>query len=161
MNGEFNGKIQECSRHPYATQCSVFLPKYKISASLQRQNFEWCRIPQLQTWFSTIINGKLFLTARRRRSKQKNKTKISIYFKQIFSKLLKIYIYRVSQKFVPLISCTIIFDQNLFLHEISRRCLFLYREYMFRISVTCFFFFFNHILQPLQHGLRHGLQTNR
>ena len=45
-------------------------------------------------------------------------------------------LYRVSQKFVPLISCTIIFDQNLFLHEISRRCLFLYREHMFRISVT-------------------------
>ena len=42
----------------------------------------------------------------------------------------------MSQKFVPLISCTIIFDQNLFLHEISRRCLFLYREHMFRISVT-------------------------
>ena len=54
--------------------------------------------------------------------------------------------YGVSQKFVPLISCTIIFDQNLFLHEISRRCLFLYREHMFRISVTgmpflVFFFF--------------------
>ena len=42
----------------------------------------------------------------------------------------------MSQKFVPLISCTIIFDQNLFLHEISRRCLFLYREHIFRISVT-------------------------
>ena len=55
--------------------------------------------------------------------------------------------YRVSQKFVPLISCTMIFDQNLFLHEISRRCLFLYREHMLRISVTdmpflfCFVFF--------------------
>ena len=53
----------------------------------------------------------------------------------------------MSQKFVPLISCTMIFDQNLFLHEISRRCLFLYREHMLRISVTdmpflfCFFFF--------------------
>ena len=61
--------------------------------------------------------------------------------------MLKIYIYRVSQKFVPLISCTIIFDQNLFLHEISRRCLFLYREHMFIISVTgmpFFFFFFSH-----------------
>ena len=52
----------------------------------------------------------------------------------------------MSQKFVPLISCTIIFDQNLFLQEISRRCLFLYREHIFRISVTgmpllfvCFF----------------------
>ena len=61
--------------------------------------------------------------------------------------------YRVSQKFVPLISCTMIFDQNLFLHEISRRCLFLYREHMLRISVTDMpflfwfvFFFFYHIL---------------
>ena len=52
----------------------------------------------------------------------------------------------MSQKFVPLISCTIIFDQNLFLHEISRRCLFLYREHMFRISVTGmpFLFFLSH-----------------
>ena len=36
---------------------------------------------------------------------------------------------------------------NLFLHEISRRCLFLYREHMFIISVTgmpFFFFFFSH-----------------
>ena len=42
----------------------------------------------------------------------------------------------MSQKFVPLISCSIIFDQNLFLHEISRRCVFLYRGHIFRISVT-------------------------
>ena len=54
--------------------------------------------------------------------------------------------YRASQKFVPPISRTIIFDQNLFLHEIFRRCLFLYREHMFIISVTGmpFFFFFSH-----------------
>ena len=32
-------------------------------------------------------------------------------------------IYRVSQKFVPLISCAITFDQNFIFHEISRRCL--------------------------------------
>ena len=39
-----------------------------------------------------------------------------------------VFIYRVSQKFVPLISCTItlILIKTLFLHEISRRCLLLY-----------------------------------
>ena len=56
--------------------------------------------------------------------------------------------HRVSQKFVPLISRTIIFYQNLFLHEISRKCLFPYREHIFRISVTgmpfLFCFFLSH-----------------
>ena len=40
--------------------------------------------------------------------------------------------YRGVQKFVPLISCTIIFDPNLVLH----------REHVFRISVTGMPFFF-------------------
>ena len=53
------------------------------------------------------------------------------------------FFYRVSQKFVPLIiSCTITFDENFILHEISRRCLFLYRVHVFRISVTCIPFLF-------------------
>ena len=59
--------------------------------------------------------------------------------------------YRVSQKFVPIISCTIscILLITLFLLEISRRYLFHYREHAFRISVTgipflfvCLFVFF-------------------
>ena len=54
---------------------------YKISASPQRQTNEWCRISQMKTWSSKITtcikiwNDKLILTARRWRSKQKNKTK--------------------------------------------------------------------------------------
>ena len=59
----------------------------------------------------------------------------------------------MSQKFVPLISCTIIFDQNLFLHEISRRCLLLYREHMFRISVTGMPFLFCFVLFFLSHSV--------
>ena len=48
--------------------------------------------------------------------------------------------YRVSQTFVRLVSCSITFDQNfiIFLHEISRRCLLLYRVHVFRISLTSF-----------------------
>ena len=38
--------------------------------------------------------------------------------------------------FIHVISCTITFDQNFFLHEISIRCLFLYHVHVFRISVT-------------------------
>ena len=41
---------------------------------------------------------------------------------------------QMSHKFVPLISC----DITLFLREISRRCLLLYRVHVFRISVTGF-----------------------
>ena len=78
--------------------------------------------------------------------------------------------YRVSQKFVPLISCTIAFDQNftfifffifLLLHEIFRRCSFLYQVHVFRISVTgmLFLFFYYHILQPLRHEVGYSLQT--
>ena len=71
-------------------------------------------------------------------------------------------IYRVSQKFVPLISCTITFDQTLFLHEISRGRLFLYHVHVFRISVTDMpFLFCYHILQPLRHELRYSVQTHR
>ena len=43
----------------------------------------------------------------------------------LWKSLIWSHLYRVSQKFVPLISCTITFDQNFILREISRRCLFL------------------------------------
>ena len=45
-------------------------------------------------------------------------------------------LYRVPQKFVPLISCAITFDQNLILQEISKICFLLYRVLVFRSSVT-------------------------
>ena len=54
-------------------------------------------------------------------------------------------IYRVFQKFVPLISCAIILIKTSFLHEISKICFSLYRVLVFRRLVTgpasplCFF----------------------
>ena len=54
----------------------------------------------------------------------------------LWKSLIWSHLYRVSQKFVPLISCTITFDQNFILREISRRCLFLCQVHVFRISVT-------------------------
>ena len=70
-----------------------------------------------------------------------------IHLSIIFSKA---YEYRVSQKFVPLNSCTIILIKTSFLHETAGRCLFLYLVHVFRISVTgipiLFCFFFYHIL---------------
>ena len=53
----------------------------------------------------------------------------------LWKSLIRSHLYRVSQKFVPLISCTITFDQNFILREISR-CLFLCQVHVFRISVT-------------------------
>ena len=54
----------------------------------------------------------------------------------LWKSLIWSHLYRVSQKFVPLISCTITFDQNFILCEISRRCLFLCQVHVFRLSVT-------------------------
>ena len=54
----------------------------------------------------------------------------------LWKSLIWSHLYRVSQKFVPLISCTITFDQNFILREISRRCLFLCQVHVFRISVN-------------------------
>ena len=88
-----------------------------------------------------------YCTKKRTKTNKINSALLSFSTKQQFYNI-NMARYRVSQKFVPLISCTIIFDQNLFLHEISRRCLFLYREHMLRISVTdmpflfCFVLFF-------------------
>ena len=44
------------------------------------------------------------------------------------------HIYRVSQKFVSPISCPKTIDENLIFHEISRRCLLLYRVHVIRHS---------------------------
>ena len=38
----------------------------------------------------------------------------------------------MSQKFVPLISCTVTFDQTLFLHELSRR-----KDKFISLASTC------------------------
>ena len=102
---------------------------------------------------SVYVRSSIII-ARKKEQKQTRLTRLSFPSQLLKEQFYKINMarYRVSQKFVPLISCTIIFDQNLFLHEISRRCLFLYREHMLRISVTdmpflfCFVFFFYHIL---------------
>ena len=51
--------------------------------------------------------------------------KYHVDFQTILNQSLVVY--RVSQKFIPLSSYTLI--KTLFLHEISRRCLFLYREF--------------------------------
>ena len=98
---------------------------------------------------SVYVRSSIII-ARKKEQKQTRLTRLSFPSQLLKEQFYKINMarYRVSQKFVPLISCTIIFDQNLFLHEISRRCLFLYREHMLRISVTdmpflfCFVFFF-------------------
>ena len=95
---------------------------------------------------SSIIQ---YYTKKRTKTNKINSALLSFSTKEQFYNI-NMARYRVSQKFVPLISCTMIFDQNLFLHEISRRCLFLYREHMLRISVTdmpflfCFVFFLSH-----------------
>ena len=95
---------------------------------------------------SSIIQ---YYTKKRTKTNKINSALLSFSTKEQFYNI-NMARYRVSQKFVPLISCTIIFDQNLLLHEISRRCLFLYREHMLRISVTdmpflfCFVFFLSH-----------------
>ena len=63
------------------------------------------------------------------------------YYKKFSIVLLQIY--TVSQKFVPLISCVITFDQNF---EISKRCLLLHRLLVVRSLVTGMPpFFFYHI----------------
>ena len=59
----------------------MFINLHKMSASPQQQTNEWCRISQLSVDLDQynkkkkkIWNGKLILTARRWRCKQKNKT---------------------------------------------------------------------------------------
>ena len=85
--------------------------------------------------------GRLF-TVIRQSFNRIYKTRFSIYPCFLPSAYTSFFLtvhqyFRMSQKFVPLISCTVTFDQNfLFLHEISRRCLFLYQVHVFRISVT-------------------------
>ena len=98
---------------------------------------------------SSIIQ---YYTKKRTKTNKINSALLSFSTKEQFYNI-NMARYRVSQKFVPLISCTMIFDQNLFLHEISRRCLFLYREHMLRISVTDMPFLFCFVLFFLSHSV--------
>ena len=73
--------------------------------------------------------------------KRSRKTMVSVLHANLIScwvGFLLSCFYRVSQKFVPLISCPINLIKTLFLHEISRRCLLFYRVHVFGISVTSF-----------------------